>query len=199
MQQNPNSKKIDKENGTIRKIIDWSMKHFFITFILFYLSIATSIYFDIEGIPIILGIILALYTIVYLSNNVKVHVNKFLHHELSLRQILIGYIVSVLSIVMLFAITYWAITTIGLGYVTYGDCHEIDLGNIDTNKLDDEETIHNMVDYGYFSSVTFFTVGYGDICPMGLNKFVSILNAMIGNLFTVIILAIAITNYNKNN
>jgi hypothetical protein len=46
--------------------------------------------------------------------------------------------------------------------------------------------------------MTFFTVGAGDICPMGVSKIVTVLDALIGNAFTVLILAIAITNYSTN-
>jgi voltage-gated potassium channel Kch len=58
--------------------------------------------------------------------------------------------------------------------------------------------ITEFINYPYFSAITFFTVGFGDICPMGVSKLVSVLNALIGNLFTVLILAIAITNYSEN-
>jgi hypothetical protein len=85
----------------------------------------------------------------------------------------------------------------GKGYLKYGSC-------TDTNTITDEMInqdpllVSNFFHYPYFSSITFFSVGFGDICPMGASKLIAILNAIIGNAFTVLILALAITNYSTN-
>ncbi|MBI5226809.1 two pore domain potassium channel family protein [Candidatus Micrarchaeota archaeon] len=45
----------------------------------------------------------------------------------------------------------------------------------------------------YFSAVTYFTVGYGDIVPYGYAKLLSVVEAGIGTVINLIILAMAVT------
>ena len=85
----------------------------------------------------------------------------------------------------------------GAGYLRYGGC--IDNTSMTRESiLNDPYAIKNILHYPYFSSITLFTVGYGDICPMGWAKTIAVLNAFIGSAFNVLILAIAITNYSTN-
>ena len=50
-------------------------------------------------------------------------------------------------------------------------------------------------DYLYFSTITFFAVGYGDVCPMGLCKTLAMVTAFAGNLINVVLMAIVVTLY----
>lgn len=185
------------------RIGHWMINHFFKSFIILFI-INTILTIERKNLPI--GIIIAsffllvIYVIIYLAYRIRVNITKLLHHELKFGEILTGYVTSVIFIIILFSILYWAMTLLGVGYLKYGSCIDnVDITHqiIDNDPLRVKEFIH----YPYFSAVTFFTVGFGDICPMGMSKLVSVINALIGNLFTVLILAIAITNYseNKNN
>lgn len=40
--------------------------------------------------------------------------------------------------------------------------------------------IHDMIRSVYFSGVTLFTVGYGDLTPVGIGKWIAIIEAMVG-------------------
>jgi len=50
-------------------------------------------------------------------------------------------------------------------------------------------------DYFYFSAITFFSVGYGDVCPMGLCKIMAVVTAFAGNIVTVVLMAIVVSLY----
>lgn len=142
-------------------------------------------------------IIFTLYVVVYLIRHIGINIKKLLHHELKFSQILTGYVTSVVFIIVLFSILYISMNALGVGYLKYGSCvdtNEVNSSIIANDPLHVEELWH----YPYFSAMTFFTVGYGDICPMGLSKLVAMLDASMGNAFTVLILAIAITNYSTN-
>jgi hypothetical protein len=85
----------------------------------------------------------------------------------------------------------------GFGYLKYGSC----IDNVDVTRAmieQDPLIVSNFLHFPYFSTITFFSVGFGDICPMGASKTLAMLNALIGNAFTVLILAMAITNYSVN-
>jgi len=48
----------------------------------------------------------------------------------------------------------------------------------------------------YFTTML-FTVGYGDICPMGSAKIFSMITAIIGHVLSVILVALIINNHFK--
>jgi len=45
----------------------------------------------------------------------------------------------------------------------------------------------------YFSAVTYFTVGYGDVVPLGQAKTLAVLEAALGSIVNLVILAMAVT------
>jgi hypothetical protein len=191
-----------EDKSIIRKFLDGIMNHFFITFII--LFIINMFFLTSRNIPIVIGLIafllLIVYVILFLMMRIQINIRKLLHHELKLGGILTVYITSVIFIVLLFSIAYWSMTFFGVGYLKYGSC----VDNVDLTRdiiFNDTSRVINPMHYPYFSAITFFTVGYGDICPMGASKMVSTLNVLIGNAFTILILGIAITNYafNKSN
>jgi hypothetical protein len=194
-------KKIDaanrkiKENITLMKRVwNWSLNHFFITFITLYIISTLFLIFNYGAGSLVSGTILFIYFIAFLANRVTSNINRLLHHELGLKEIVVGYITSVLFLILLFAILYWMVTVAGAGYLRYGEC--VDTGVVNSAVIrTDPNLVTKISHYPYFSAITFFTVGSGDICPMGWNKLIAVINALIGNAFTVLILAIAITNY----
>jgi len=181
------------------KIRNWTLNHFFITSII--LLIINAFFLANRNVPALLKIIafliLTIYILVFLITRIKTNITTLLHHELKFNQILTGYIVSVIFIILLFSFVYWTMTLVGAGYLKYGSC----VDNKEFTRADIEQDpllVINPTHYAYFSTITFFSVGYGDICPMGMSKLVATLNAVIGNAFTVLILAMAITNYSTN-
>lgn len=80
---------------------------------------------------------------------------------------------------------------LGKGYLTYGTCSDT---FIPESAVNASQISH---EYFYFSAVTFFTVGYGDICPMGWNKGLALFNAFIGHFISVVVMVIVISYYLK--
>ncbi|MEK6954762.1 MAG: ion channel [Candidatus Micrarchaeota archaeon] len=107
----------------------------------------------------------------------------------SLGSLLLSYIAFVLGILILISLMYFEINRLSLGYLTYSSCSD----NFDPGMIANDPSISH--DYFYFSAVTFFTIGYGDICPMGLSKILSVLTVFSGNIVNVILMGIVITLY----
>ena len=141
--------------------------------------------------------LLIIYVIIFLIYRIRINITRLLHHELKFNEIITGYVSSVIFIIILMSILYWTVTLFGVGYLKYGSC----VDNVDLTRdmmMNDPLRVKEFLHYPYFSAITFFTVGFGDICPMGYAKILTMINALIGNAFTVLILAIAITNYSSN-
>jgi potassium channel LctB len=188
--------RLEKHVSLFKRFFNLTLNHFFITFIILYLAMTISLMLDQGLISILFGVMLVIYVITFLVNRINYNIRKFLHHELGIKQISIAYITSVLFIIILFSILYWLMTSTGAGYLRYGTC--IDNVEFDrTSIINDTNSVTNIFHYSYFSAITFFTVGYGDICPMGMSKIISMLNALVGSMFNVLILAIAIVNYSN--
>jgi potassium channel LctB len=99
------------------------------------------------------------------------------------------YALFILGLILLFSTIYNIVELSGLGYIKYGTCN----GKFDSSMITtDPDASH---DFFYFSAMTFFTVGYGDICPMGFEKIISIIVAFTGNLVSVILVALILNNY----
>ena len=110
-------------------------------------------------------------------------------------ELISGYALAVLGIIFFFSIVYSITQDVGLGYLTYGKCYD---GPLDQYSADNN-MVNSLSGKVYFSAVTFFTIGYGDICPMGINKGITILNGFFGSIFATIVLAIAIAKYLENS
>ncbi|MRX73745.1 two pore domain potassium channel family protein [Bacillus lacus] len=49
----------------------------------------------------------------------------------------------------------------------------------------------------YFSAVTLFSVGYGEIIPIGAGRFIAVVEALIGYMLPVVIVAKAVSGIDK--
>lgn len=99
------------------------------------------------------------------------------------------YILFIIAILVLFSTIYNFTELWGYGYLKYGQCSDsFSSSMIQTDPFVSKE-------FFYFSSITFFTVGYGDICPMGFAKNIAILNAFVGHLVSVVIVVLILNNY----
>lgn len=107
----------------------------------------------------------------------------------SLTSLFFSYMVFIIVVCLLFSNLYRFSEEFSMGYLTYGQCSD----KFDPAMVYNDTQIST--DYFYFTTVTLFTVGYGDICPMGFNKTISLFNAFIGNFITAVILVIVITTF----
>lgn len=147
-------------------------------------------------IGIIIGIILLIFAgyffvlifRIIFELTIKKPIDKMLNAT-NIASLILSYAAVVFGILLLSSIGFMEIANLDLGYITYGQCSDtFDKTAITTDSV-------ASMDYFYFSAVTFFTVGYGDICPMGASKLMSLVVAFVGNVFSVIIMAVVISSY----
>lgn len=101
-----------------------------------------------------------------------------------------SYILLIIGIIIIFSSIFNFLELSGTGYLTYGKCTP----SFDP-KINNQDISH---DFLYFSATTFFTVGYGDVCPVGASKFFATINAFTGNIISVILMGLIINNYLAN-
>jgi potassium channel LctB len=107
----------------------------------------------------------------------------------SISGLFISYFAFLFILVLVFSNVYEISETYGLGYLTYGQCSDnFDPSMIGNDTLRSEE-------YFYFTGVTLFGVGYGDICPMGWDKNIALLNAFIGNFMFTVVMVLVVTTF----
>jgi potassium channel LctB len=143
-------------------------------------------------VDVIIMLILSIYVIFFMIHVIK-NTLKSLFSAKNLWGLFFSYIIFILCILLLFASAYSSIEGMGTGYLTYGQCGDhFDSSMIKTDPMASGE-------HFYFAAVTFFTVGYGDICPMGWAKGLALFNAFIGNFVNVVVMVLVISTYMKRN
>lgn len=98
---------------------------------------------------------------------------------------------SLLIFVMLlvFSMLFSFIEVSHLGALRYGGCSDY----FDPGSVVEDPDISR--EFFYFTAITFFTVGYGDICPMGAAKIIAVLAAFVGHVVSVVLVALILNNY----
>lgn len=96
------------------------------------------------------------------------------------QQLLGKYLFLMLSVILLFGVLYVFLET-----------HTKDSGLRSPHRYIPER------DAFYFSAVTYFTIGFGDYVPYGAAKTLSIIEAALGNMVNLIVLAIALTRLRR--
>jgi potassium channel LctB len=104
--------------------------------------------------------------------------------------LLLSYVMFIVGILLVISVLFLVADDLHLGYLTHGPT--IDKFSSDVIHSGDPNISH---DYFYFSAITFFSVGYGDICPMGFCKTIAIVTAFAGNIVTVVLMAIVVSLY----
>jgi len=61
-----------------------------------------------------------------------------------------------------------------------------------------ESSLHLVEDVLYFSAVTLLTVGYGDIIPQGVGRWIAIIQALIGYLLPAAFVITTVVHYDKS-
>lgn len=141
----------------------------------------------------LLGLAVVIYFIVLILHIVGIYlIRKPLDRLLSAQGIfslLFSYAVFILGILFLVSLAFLVLQNLGLGYLTYGQGSD----KFTTEMIANDPNISH--DYFYFSAITFFSVGYGDVCPMGLCKIMAVVTAFAGNIVTVVLMAIVVSLY----
>ena len=109
--------------------------------------------------------------------------------------LLLSYVMFIVVILLVISTLFGVVEGLKLGYLTHGPTS--DAFNSDVIDSEDPDISH---DYLYFSAITFFTVGYGDVCPMGLCKPLAMMTAFAGNVVNVVLMGIVVSLYlNRRN
>lgn len=188
-------KSIDEQRGFFIKIADYTISHVWrsiITLIILVLLTLTFSFVD-RLLFLVFSTMLAIYAVIIAVSLFRHGLKYLFNSQGNIYELIIGYAIAVLGIIFFFTTIYSISEELNTGYLTYGKCSEKDVNS--ALILNDPNIVESFSGKFYFSAVTFFTIGYGDICPMGLNKGISLLNGFFGSVFATIILAIAIAKY----
>jgi len=113
------------------------------------------------------------------------------------------------SIIVIFAVVYFIILSVDLAYAAQNENMQIyEMISSSTQeeldgiirfsglKIKDYSSMyHFFIDMLYFSAMTFFTVGYGDITVKGALRIIPIFEAFLGVFFSTLVVAMLIINY----
>lgn len=153
--------------------------------------------FSLRLVTLILGIVITIYFIAVIVHVARLSIKNLLEPK-SLLHLIGAYVLLILVIIFISSILYNFVDLSHLGYIQYGSCNDNfnpSLINTSPNAQQISSSPVISKDFFYFSAVTFFTVGYGDICPMGFARVISIIVAFMGHIVSVILVAIILNNY----
>ena len=152
-------------------------------FIPLVLASATALYLHYFEFALALIVITLLHVLVRLAHRMR-KIAKDIILVQTLGQLIEKYLAFMAVALLLFTILYSIADATHAGYITYDECS-------DQYAYGSVTPSHS---FFYFSAVTMFTVGYGDVCPMGVSKGIAVLNMLVGNMFTVVFIGAAIGN-----
>ncbi|RKL66122.1 ion transporter [Salipaludibacillus neizhouensis] len=96
-------------------------------------------------------------------------------------------LLAVYATVMLgFGILYMSLELLGVPLLREG------------KDIQTESYLHLIEDVLYFSAVTLLTVGYGDIIPQGIGRWIAIIQALIGYLLPAAFVITTVVHYDKS-
>jgi potassium channel LctB len=185
-------RRIKELHGVAKLLLNRPILKFIIfTIIQFILINFSSLFpttFPIRFIIDFLGILISIYFVLIIIYVIKNSINRLANPQ-NLLSLILTYALFILGILLLFSTIYSVVEISRLGYIKYGTCTD----KFTPSLIDTDKDISR--NFLYFSAMTFFTVGYGDICPMGFARIVSIFAAFAGHLISVVIVALIINNY----
>lgn len=185
-------KRIKELHGFAKLLYQKPILKFVILVIVHFILINFSSYipdnFPARFILDVIGILISIYFILVIVYIIRTSYEKLLNPK-NIISLILTYSLFILGILTIFTTMFSFLEVSKLGYIKYGSCSsKFDSSIISTDSLITRE-------YFYFTGSTFFLLGYGDICPMGLAKYLAIFTAFVGHLVSVIIVALIINNY----
>jgi len=136
----------------------------------------------------LIGIIISIYFVLVIIYVIRSSIKRLSNPE-NIFSLIFTYALLILGMLLLFSTIFNIIELTKTGYITYGSCSD----KFDSSMIQTDNQISRA--FFYFAAVSFFSVGYGDICPMGFAKIAAVSTAFIGHIFSVIVIALVINNY----
>lgn len=136
----------------------------------------------------VISILISIYFIAILIYLIRRWFRRLLNPE-NVFVLIFSYVLFILGILLFLSAIFNFAEILGMGYLKYGVCSD----NFNSSMI--KTDLQASKSFFYFTATTFFSVGYGDICPMGIDKTLSILTAFIGHLISVIIVVLILNNY----
>ncbi|RJQ17153.1 hypothetical protein C4573_03810 [Candidatus Woesearchaeota archaeon] len=191
-------KSIEESKSFMIKVLDYVSSHFWRLFIaLFIFFILSVVLLHVTPVPfVILGFLFPILILLGSISFIRKSIKALFDHQRNFSKLLLSYTSAVFGFIFLFTLIYIIFASLGIGYLLYGGCNDQFDRTIFTSE--DTSMVRDPISIFYFSAITFFTVGYGDICPMGASQIFSILNAFVGQAFTAVIMVLALSSYMSN-
>jgi Ion channel len=184
-------------SGLRRALFDRPIFKLFLVLLFLVIAFTLTRYISIPVLSLLvaLAIVIAIvYAIILTGHIVGLYlIKRAFARLLSARDIvslLFSYAMFIAVILLVISTLFGVVEALKLGYLTHGPT--TDEFNSDVIDSEDPDISH---DYLYFTAVTFFSVGYGDICPMGLCKIVAVVTAFAGNIVSVVLMGIVVSLY----
>jgi potassium channel LctB len=136
----------------------------------------------------VISVLISIYFIVILIYLIRKWFKKLLNPE-NIFMLIVSYILFILGILLFLSTIFDLAEIAGFGYLKYGVCSD----NFNSSMIKTDAQASK--GFFYFTAITFFSVGYGDICPMGIDRTLAVITAFIGHLISVIIVVLIINNY----
>lgn len=187
--------KIIEHKPWFEKLTDNIADHIIIAFIMLIILVIITVVASFISIEVFLitSVVLSLFSVLIAVSFLRRGIKYLFNNKGNISQLFTGYILAVIGIMFLFTTVYSVAYELDSGYLKYGQCNNTPVNFQTINS--DPQRVNSVGETFYFSASTFFTIGYGDICPMGVNRGIAVLNGFFGSVFSTIVLAIAISKY----
>jgi potassium channel LctB len=186
----------NKPSGLRRALFDRPILKLFLTFLFMVIVSTLARYTSMPLLRFLVAAVISsavVYAIVLAGHIVSLYlIRKPLDRLFSARDLfslLLSYVMFIVGILLVISVIFMVVEDLHLGYLTYDPTEKLSRDMIDNKDPNLSQ------DYLYFSAITFFSVGYGDVCPMGFCKTLAMATAFAGNVVTVVLMAIVVSLY----
>jgi len=179
-----------------RALFDRPILKLFLTFLFMVIVSTLARYTSMPLLRFLVALVIStavVYAIVLTGHIVSLYlIRKPLNRLFSARDLfslLLSYVMFIVGILLVISVIFMVVEDLHLGYLTYDPTERLSSDMIDNKDPNLSQ------DYLYFSAITFFSVGYGDVCPMGFCRTMAMATAFAGNVVTVVLMAIVVSLY----
>jgi potassium channel LctB len=179
-----------------RALFDRPILKLFLTFLFMVIVATLARYMSMPLLRFLVALVMGtavVYAIVLTGHIISLYlIRKPLDRLFSARDLfslILSYVMFIVGILLVISVVFMVVEDLHLGYLTYDPTEKL------SSDMVDNKDPNLSQDYLYFSAITFFSVGYGDVCPMGFCRTLAMATAFAGNVVTVVLMAIVVSLY----